>query len=149
MRPSRATAAFRRGRRNGLPSREPQSRPWGAPLEQRLVGDALANKRISTDDYLTLVDAMGRVIRAGKRGAIPASLAPILAAGRGLDRDHAGLASDARLGGGRVRCADGGGGTRWVKKHCPLFARRCCGVGLVLTRLGRWARRCCVRLYAP
>ena len=30
------------------------------------------------DDYLTLVDTTGRIVREGKRGAIPTSLAPIL-----------------------------------------------------------------------
>ena len=34
---------------------------------------------LSLDDYLTLVDETGRFIRSGKRGAIPAHLAPILA----------------------------------------------------------------------
>lgn len=42
--------------------------PIGAPL----------SPFITLDDYLTLVDTTGRIVREGKRGAIPASLAPIL-----------------------------------------------------------------------
>jgi hypothetical protein len=42
--------------------------PIGAPL----------TPFITLDDYLTLVDTTGRIVREGKRGAIPASLAPIL-----------------------------------------------------------------------
>jgi len=116
--------------RSGLKASEPTSRQWVAPLERCIVGDALANKRLSTDDYLTLVDATGRVIRAGKRGAIPATLAPILAR---LDlqvedwiatmlgwRQMRGSA----VGGWDARTAEAARrGTRWVKNHCPLFAR--------------------------
>jgi REP element-mobilizing transposase RayT len=42
--------------------------PIGAPL----------TPFITLDDYLTLVDTTGRIVREGKSGAIPASLAPIL-----------------------------------------------------------------------
>jgi hypothetical protein len=42
------------------------------------VGEPLANKTFTPDDYLTLLDATGRFLKAGKRGAIPAELAPIL-----------------------------------------------------------------------
>ena len=42
--------------------------PIGAPL----------TPFITLDDYLTLVDTTGRIVCEGKRGAIPASLAPIL-----------------------------------------------------------------------
>jgi len=102
---------------------------WVVPVERCIVGEALANKRLSTDDYLTLVDATGRAIRPGKRGAIPASLAPILAR---LDlqveewiatmlgwRQMRGSA----VGGAAARAAEAARrGTRWVKNHCPLFA---------------------------
>ena len=33
---------------------------------------------ISLEEYLELLDASGRIVRSGKRGAIPANLAPIL-----------------------------------------------------------------------
>ena len=42
--------------------------PIGAPL----------TPFITLDNYLTLVDTTGRIVREGKRGAIPAALAPIL-----------------------------------------------------------------------
>ena len=47
-----------------------------APIERASAGNAPAI--IALDDYLTLVDETGRIIRSGKRGAIPAHLAPIL-----------------------------------------------------------------------
>jgi len=49
---------------------------WVAPIERATAGHAPAI--IALDDYLTLVDETGRIIRSGKRGAIPAHLAPIL-----------------------------------------------------------------------
>ncbi len=49
---------------------------WVAPIERVTAGHAPAS--IALDDYLTLVDETGRIIRSGKRGAIPAHLAPIL-----------------------------------------------------------------------
>ena len=48
---------------------------WVAPLARCVAG----GRACSVDDYLTLVDRTGRWLRAGKRGAIPAELAPILA----------------------------------------------------------------------
>ena len=49
---------------------------WVAPIERATAGHAPAI--IALDDYLILVDETGRIIRSGKRGAIPAHLAPIL-----------------------------------------------------------------------
>ena len=128
MRPSGATTAFRRGRRNDLPNREPQSRPWVAPLKRCIVGDALANKRISTDDYPTLVDATGRVIPAGKRGAIPVSLAPILARPDLQVEDWIATMlcwrqmRGSAVGGNDARMADAARhGTRWVKNHARFL----------------------------
>ena len=54
-------------------------------IEDCIIGEALANKRLTLETYLELVDATGRVIIAGKRGAIPAHLRPIL---ERLDLDH-------------------------------------------------------------
>jgi REP element-mobilizing transposase RayT len=49
---------------------------WFAPLRAcRLHNDAYVP---SLDEYLELVDATGRIVRAGKRGSIPAHLMPIL-----------------------------------------------------------------------
>ena len=55
----------------------PEAGLWIAPIAAATVG--LGNMPvISLDDYLTLVDDTGRLVRAGKRGAIPQRLAPIL-----------------------------------------------------------------------
>jgi len=115
---------------SGLADRAPTPN-WIVPVERCIVGEALANKRLSTDDYLTLVDATGRVIRPGKRGAIPASLAPILAR---LDLRVEGWIATmlgwrqmrgSAVGGSEARIAEAARrGTRWVKNHCPLFSRR-------------------------
>ena len=116
--------------RSGLKDPGAAPRAWVVAVEKCIVGEALANKRISTDDYLTLVDATGRVIRPGKRGAIPASLAPILAR---LDLQVEDWIA-TMLGWRQMRGSAVGGcgariaeatrrGTRWVKNYCPLFAR--------------------------
>ncbi len=56
---------------------------WLAPLRRCVPYSektaALYPGPLSLDDYLTLVDETGRLIHSGKRGAIPAHLAPILA----------------------------------------------------------------------
>jgi REP element-mobilizing transposase RayT len=55
---------------------------WIAPIQRATVHQQAEGgpiiQAISLDDYLTLVDATGRIVRTGKRGAIPAHLAPIL-----------------------------------------------------------------------
>jgi len=55
----------------------PEAGLWIAPIAAATV--SLGNLPvISLDDYLTLVDDTGRLVRSGKRGAIPQRLAPIL-----------------------------------------------------------------------
>ena len=49
------------------------------PIGPLCRGRTLGPDPIHPDDYLSLVDLTGRVIKSGKRGAIPAHLAPILA----------------------------------------------------------------------
>lgn len=86
---------------------------------------------LDVDEYLTLVDETGRIVRAGKRGAIPTQLAPI------LDRLELELDLDAWLGlmqlGGSIRGGAFGRlaaraaealrrGTRWVDDiACGLY----------------------------
>ncbi len=61
---------------------------------------------ISTDDYLELVDQTGRIVRSGKRGAIPAHLAPILDRLEvDLDRWLSAMAHGGRFGGSAIGCA--------------------------------------------
>ena len=62
--PLRAAAAARAAR--------PEAGLWIAPIEHR------PRPIIALDDYLALVDETGRIVRTGKRGAVPAHLAPIL-----------------------------------------------------------------------
>ena len=86
---------------------------------------------LSLDDYLTLVDATGRLIRGDNRGHIQREreLAPILAR---LDIDlEAWLRCiqgwrqflGSAVGGLAARAAEAGRrGLRWVQNRCGLFA---------------------------
>ena len=105
---------------------------WLCPLERCQAGEPLANQRISVDDYLTLLDATGRLIKAGKRGAIPPELAPILAR---LDLSvESWLATmlgwrmfgfSSALGQAATRSAEAARrGLQWIRNRCPLFAKR-------------------------
>ena len=55
---------------------------WLCPLDSRLYASsrnrACALLPLSVDVYLEMLDWTGRQIRTGKRGSIPAHLAPIL-----------------------------------------------------------------------
>ena len=87
---------------------------------------------LSLDDYLSLVDATGKTLAAGKRGHIDPRLAPILAR---LDlrveewlasmlgwRMFAGVGA---LGSWAVRQAEAARrGVAWIRTRCPLFVRR-------------------------
>lgn len=48
----------------------PEDGLWLTPLARCQVGEPLANKTFTVDEYLTLLDATGRLLKAGKRGAI-------------------------------------------------------------------------------
>jgi REP element-mobilizing transposase RayT len=58
----------------------PEAGLWIAPIDRAILKTYAeeAAPLITVDDYLTLVDETGRLVREGKRGAIPAHLAPIL-----------------------------------------------------------------------
>ena len=59
----------------------PEHGLWCAPLARCLVDhgpDGGHYSPLTVDEYCTLVDETGRIIKRGKRGAIPAHLAPIL-----------------------------------------------------------------------
>jgi hypothetical protein len=56
----------------------PESPLWLTRIAACTIAPESQRPCLSLDDYLTLVDATGRIIRHGKRGAIPATLAPIL-----------------------------------------------------------------------
>ena len=102
---------------------------WVAPVAACTTEARSAAPRWSLDDYLTLVDATGRVLRAGKRGQIPAELAPLLAR---LDVELAQWLAAMRGWRsfiGRAVCAFRTRlaraqelGQRWIRNRCPLFA---------------------------
>ena len=102
---------------------------WLTPLARCEVGEPLANKRFTADDYLTLLDATGRLLKAGKRGAIPPELAPILARldfsvdawlatmlGWRMFAFTSALGHAAALGTEAAKR-----GLNWIRTRCPLF----------------------------
>jgi hypothetical protein len=104
---------------------------WLAPLARCQAGEPLAQRTFTIDDYLRLLDASGRMLRQGKRGAIPPELAPIL---ERLDLSvDAWLATmlgwrmfafSSALGHASERAAEAGRrGLAWIRNRCPLFAR--------------------------
>jgi hypothetical protein len=114
---------------------------WLAPLARCCVAAAAASggsipaearrRAWSADDYLRLVDLSGRVLRGGKRGAIPADLAPLLAR-LNLDVDAwvAVLFSwrsfvGRAIGSVASRTVQAGKlGLQWIQNRCPLFVAR-------------------------
>jgi hypothetical protein len=111
----------------------PEAGCWVAPVTACTTGISssapVAERCWSLDDYLTLVDATGRLLCTGKRGHIPAELAPLLArldvhldqwlaAMRGW-RSFIGRAVCAF----RTRLARAQAlGQQWIRNRCPLFA---------------------------
>ena len=103
---------------------------WLTPLARCQVGEPLANKTFTPDDYLTLLDATGRLLKAGKRGVISSDLEPILAR---LDMSvDAWLATmlgwrmfafTSALGHAKVCAVEAKKrGLQWIRNRCPLFA---------------------------
>jgi hypothetical protein len=105
---------------------------WLTPLARCQVGETLANKTFTADEYLTLLDATGRLLKAGKRGVIPPELAPIL---HRLDLSvDAWLATmlgwrmfafTSALGHATTRATEAAKrGLSWIRNRCPLFAAK-------------------------
>ena len=105
---------------------------WLTPLARCQAGEALANKAFTVDEYLTLLDATGRLLKAGKRGAIPPELAPILAR---LDLSvDAWLATmlgwrmfafTSALGHAKTLGVEAAKrGLHWIRNRCPLFVEK-------------------------
>ena len=110
----------------------PEDGLWLTPLARCQVGEPLGNRTFTPDDYLTLLDATGRMLKAGKRGAIPSELAPILAR---LDLSvDAWLATmlgwrmfafTSALGHAATRSTEATKrGLQWIRNRCPLFAEK-------------------------
>jgi REP element-mobilizing transposase RayT len=102
---------------------------WLTPLNNCIVGEVLANKRFSPDDYVHLLDVTGRLLKQGKRGKIPDELAPIL---QRLDLSvDAWLATmlgwrmfalGAAVGQHKERMTEAARrGLQWLRNRCPLF----------------------------
>lgn len=103
---------------------------WLAPLAQCVAGPPgePSATPLTLDEYLTLVDATGRLLRDGKRGRIPPGLLPILAR---LDIQlDAWLATmqgwreflGRVVGGAAARMAAAArAGQRWLQNRCALF----------------------------
>jgi REP element-mobilizing transposase RayT len=109
----------------------PEDGLWLCPLGCCIVGEELANRRFTVDDYLTVLDATGRLVKAGKRGRIPRELAPILVR---LDLSvEAWLATMLGFRAFAFTSAVGSASAlaleasrrslRWIRVHCPLFAK--------------------------
>ena len=89
----------------------------------------LEGRPLSLDEYLTLLDTTGRVLAAGKRGAIPAELAPIV---QRLDIDLESWLNcmlgfrqflGSAVGRWASRAAEAGRrGLKWLQNRCGLFA---------------------------
>ena len=106
----------------------PEAGCWVAPVAACTIGAQPSVSSWSLDDYLTLVDATGRLLRTGRRGKIPPELAPLLAR---LDvqldkwlatmrgwRSFIGRAVCAF----RTRLARAQAlGQQWIRNRCPLF----------------------------
>ena len=98
---------------------------WLTPI----TASAGANAVMDLDEYLKLLDATGRAIRTGKRGAIPSELAPILARlDLDVDRWLACMLGwrqflGAAVGRIAARAAEAARrGLQWVQNRCLLFA---------------------------
>jgi REP element-mobilizing transposase RayT len=109
--------------------RHTQDGLWIAPLESCQASDDATT--LSVEDYLTLVDETGRLLREGKRGAIPERLAKILIR---LDLDveswletmlAAGQMKGTAIGNAVTRAAAAlQRGLRWICNTCGLFAHQ-------------------------
>jgi len=94
---------------------------WLAPVSTCL-------RRVPVDDYLSLLDATGRAVKAGKRGAIPPHLAPILARLEIRLDDWLGLVTGSGLfsrgciGSAASRAQEATRrGVDWVRSRCSAF----------------------------
>ena len=92
----------------------------------------LANKTFTVDEYLTLLEATGRLLKAGKRGAIPPELAPILARldlsvdawlatmlGWRMFAFTSALGHAATIGAEAAKR-----GLHWIRNRCPMFVEK-------------------------
>ena len=109
----------------------PEDGMWLCPLRRCMVGEELANRRFTVDDYLTVLDATGRLMKSGKRGRIPPELEPILArldlsvdAWLATMLGFRAFAFTSAIGSASALALEAGRrNLRWIRVHCPLFAK--------------------------
>jgi hypothetical protein len=104
---------------------------WLTPIAHCSIAepDEVEPERLSVESYLELLDATGRSLAAGKRGAIDARLAPILARlDLRVDDWLATMLGWRMLWGGSAigrhatRAAEAARrGLDWIRNRCPLF----------------------------
>jgi len=103
---------------------------WLAPIAEAGDGSRSGVLPLSLDDYLTIVDATGRLIRSGKRGFIPPQLPPILerlkldasrwsAAWHGLGRVLGTAVGSSESRAAEARRRGRGGATGMLARLCP------------------------------
>ena len=111
----------------------PETGLWVATMERCRIDAGLPGPSqvatLTPDEYLTLVDVSGRIVRAGKKGAIPPELAPILARLDLQVEDWVDFLLSPRqllgaaLGALASRMAEATRrGVDWVRNYCRLFA---------------------------
>jgi len=105
---------------------------WLAPIDARSTRKRNGGRRgllgITLDQYLALVDVMGRVVRSREQGSIPEKLQPIL---RRLDidcdrlqrfmRDPARLIGTAMGSAASLACEAARRGKKWVVGALPIY----------------------------
>jgi hypothetical protein len=123
----------------------PEADVWLAPLHRCVVGSLTQRASSSAyrpttaftvDDYLNLIDLSGRVLRNGKRGAIPSELEPILARLDLSVEDWLTAITSWRsmmgsaLGHAATRAREAlRRGLDWIRNRCPLFVSSTTGEG--------------------
>ena len=109
----------------------PEDGLWLCPLGRCMVGEEFANRRFTVDEYLSVLDATGRLVKSGKRGRIPPELAPIIArldlsveAWLATMLGFRAFAFTSAIGSATSLAIEAGRRSlRWIRVRCPLFAK--------------------------
>ena len=108
----------------------PEDQLWLTPIKQCITGDwGFRDNGLKPEDYFTLVESTGRIIRDDKRGSIDKRLAPILHrldidVKRWIDcmRSHQQMIGSA-IGHSASRVIEASRrGLQWIRNRCALFA---------------------------
>ena len=108
----------------------PEDQLWLTPIQQCITGEwGFRDNGLKPEDYFTLVESTGRMIRDDKRGSIDKRLAPILQrldidVKRWIDcmRSHQQMIGSA-IGHNASRVIEASRrGLQWIRNRCALFA---------------------------